>query len=486
MNDKTTNVRVNFIYSATYNIIAILIPLITTPYLTRTLGAIGLGEYGFAYAVAYYFSLFVKLGLNNYGGREIAVLRGRGEDVSLRFWELFFLQLSLGVIVSNIYILYSCTISNSHTISIIFLLLVISSSFDITWFFWGLEEFKITVMRDFIIKVLTTIGIFLLVKSEQDTWKYALLISGGLLLSQLLLWPSLHKYVVWKRPSINGVVKHIRPNLVLFLPIIALSLYKTMDKVMLGVMTTTEEVGYYHSSESVIQVPIALITSLGTVMQPRMANMVSSKTDPNVIRSVFEKSIFLAMFLSTSIGFGIMTVARDFVPLFFGNGFEKCITLFEILLPSCVFIAFANVIRTQYLIPNKKDKEYVVSLFFGAIINLLFNSILIPYYGSIGTAFGTLLAEASVCIVQSVMTRNVIKTGHLVFLSIPFVISGIVMYVIWNSTSFINDSNLYNLFMKIIFAGATYLIISAILLIIWKYLFKVDVLRGTKQNGKRF
>ena len=84
------------------------------------------------------------------------------------------------------------------------------------------------------------------------------------------------------------------------------------------------------------------------------------------------------------------------------------------------------------------------------------------------------------------MTRNVIKTGHLVFLSIPFVISGIVMYVIWNSTSFINDSNLYNLFMKIIFAGATYLIISAILLIIWKYLFKVDVLRGTKQNGKRF
>ena len=477
MNEKQPNVKLNFIYSATYNIVAILIPLITTPHLSRTLGAVGLGEYGFAYSVAYYFSLFVKLGLNNYGGREIAALRGKGENVSGRFWELYFFQLILGCVISALYTVYAFAWSSNQTISAIFLLLVISSMFDITWFFWGLEEFRITVRRDFIIKILTTLGIFLFVKSDLDTWKYALLISGGLLLSQLLLWTSLHKHVTWVKPTFSGIVKHIRPNLVLFIPILALSLYKTMDKVMLGMMTTTEEVGFYHSSESIIQVPIALITSLGTVMQPRMTNMLSSKQNKNTIRTVFEKSILIAMFLSTSIGFGIMTVSKDFVPLFFGNGFEKCSTLFGLLLPSCVFIAFANVIRTQYLIPNKKDKEYILSLFAGAVVNLIFNSLLIPYYGSIGAAIGTLLAEACVCVVQALMTRHEIKTGYLVFLSIPFVFSGVLMYVIWNSKSFVTNSNLINMLIKIPVAGITYLFITAILLLAWNYIFKVDVLK---------
>ena len=482
MNEKHISVKINFLYSATYNIVAIIIPLITTPYLTRTLGAVGLGEYGYAYSVAYYFSLFVKLGLNNYGGREIATLRGKGDNVSVRFWELYYLQFILGIIVSTLYLVYVLLISNNHTISLIFLVLVISSGIDITWFFWGLEEFKITVRRDFIIKVLTTLGIFFFVKGEQDTWKYALLISTGMLLSQLLLWPSLHRYVVWKKPSFNGIVKHIRPNLVLFVPIIALSLYKTMDKVMLGVMTTNAEVGFYHSSESVIQVPIALITSLGTVMQPRMANMISNNTDRSVIQSVFEKSTLLAMFLSTSVGFGIMTVSRDFVPIFFGDGFEKCIVLFRILLPSCVFIAFANVIRTQYLIPNKKDKEYIISLFSGAIVNLVFNSILIPYFGSIGAAVGTLLAETSVCVTQALMTKKDINTGHLLFLSIPFVISGLSMYLLWNPITLISNNHFRNLILKILLAGTSYIAFTIFLIIIWKYLFHTDIFqKGNKK-----
>jgi O-antigen/teichoic acid export membrane protein len=246
-----------------------------------------------------------------------------------------------------------------------------------------------------------------------------------------------------------------------------------MDKIMLGVMSNKKEVGFYQSSENLIQVPIALITSLGTVMQPRMSNMISNNADTSKIEDLFKKSIALAMFLSTSLGFGIMTVAQEFVPLFYGNGFEKCIILFYVLLPSCIFIAFANVVRTQYLIPNKKDKEYVISLLSGAAINLVFNTILIPHLQSIGAAIGTLVAESSVCIVQSLLMRREKSVRKYISMSIPFVISGGMMFFIWNGILINMNSIIIGLLVKIIFAGFTYLIVLALVFFMWKCFLKL-------------
>lgn len=463
MNNLNSSVRKNLLYNGAYQLFAILVPLITTPFLTRTIGSYGIGEYGFAYSIAYYFTLFVKLGLNNYGSREIALSRENKKDTSSKFWEIYLFQVFLCIAFVLLYLVYVFYISSNRRISLVFAMMVLSSGIDVMWFFWGLEEFRLTVRRDFIIKVLTTICIFCFIRQPEDTWKYCALISASLLVSQAILIISIKSRVEWVRPSINSVIKHIKPNLVLFIPIIAISLYKSMDKIMLGMMSTEVEVGFYQSSENLIQVPVTLIASIGTVMQPRMSIMVSNKVNQEDIDGLFNKSIGIAMFLSTSLGFGLMTVAREFVPMFFGKGFEKCILLFYVLLPSCLFIAFANVIRTQYLIPYKKDREYVISLLCGAFINLAFNSALIPRLQSVGAAIGTLLAESSVCIVQSILMRKDKGVKQYVRIALPFVVSGVAMFLIWNWVVIDLGNKVINLGVKIFAAGGTYLLILYVL-----------------------
>lgn len=463
---KPVSAKLNFIYNSAYHIFAIIVPLITTPYLSRTLGASGLGDYSFAYSIAYYFGIVITLGLKNYGGRQVAYIRGDRKELSKQFWEMYSFQLLLGIISSVVYSLF-CLISHYSIIHWILILYVISAALDITWFYWGLEEFRMTVRRDFIIKIFTTAGIFIFVKSAQDTWLYALLLSTGFLGSQALLWPTLHRYVDFVKPTRAGVIRHIKPNLVLFIPTIAVSLYKMMDKVMLGVMSDNTEVGLYQSSENLIQVPMALVTSLATVMQPRMSNMISRNVKQSALESTFSKSIMLSMFLSTSIGFGIMAVSQEFVPLFYGAGFEKCVSLLQILLPSCMFLAFASVIRTQFLIPRKKDKEFIISLFSGAGVNLVLNSILIPPLASVGAAIGTLCAEAAVCFVQAFLTRHELNTGKYAVYSLPFVFSGLVMFLLWNNRTFTGGA-ITGLLIKIIVGGCTYLVVLGAILAIWK------------------
>ena len=167
------NIRKNFIYNSVYQLIAIAVPLVTTPYLSRVLGAEGIGEYAYAYSIAYYFTLLIKLGINTYGSREIACCRDDKIRTSKTFWELYTFQFVLALFFSFIYIVYSVFVSKNKSVSLILEIFVVSAGIDITWFFGGIEEFKLIAIRDLIIKVLSTLGIFAVVKTEMDTWKYA-------------------------------------------------------------------------------------------------------------------------------------------------------------------------------------------------------------------------------------------------------------------------------------------------------------------------
>lgn len=148
---------------------------------------------------------------------------------------------------------------------------------------------------------------------------------------------------------------------------------------MLGIMSTMKEVGYYENSNKLTQIPVMAITSLGTVMLPRMSNLVANGRNEET-KKYIQKSLIISMFLSSSMAFGLSAISKEFVPFFYGRGFEKCINLIPVLLLSSIFISFANVIRTQYLIPYKKDNIYIVSVFLGAFVNMGINLLLISKY----------------------------------------------------------------------------------------------------------
>lgn len=452
------SLKKNFIYTAIYQILAILIPLITTPYLSRILGAEELGKYSYAYSIAYYFVLFIKLGLDNYGNRSIAYVRQDKAKMSRFFCEIYSLQLINAVIFILLYVVYCAFFSNNNILSYILFGYVLSSMFDITWLFYGIEEFKITVSRNIIIKIISTMCIFIFVKSRNNISEYTFIISAGCLISQLAVWPFLRNRISFTKVNLRDIFRHLKPNLVLFIPVIAISLYNIMDKIMLGNMSTNTELGYYDSSEKILQIPIALITALGTVMMPRMSNL-RANNEKKQVTSIIENSIRIAMFLSCGMSFGIMAVSKTFVPWYYGMDFKPCIVLFLVLLPSCIFLAFANVIRTQYLIPYEKDTVYICGVFSGAVVNLVVNYLLIPKFQAMGAAVGTLLAEVMVCVVQAYLVKDKLQMTSYIKDAFEFIIPGIIMFVFVYNIDFREFNSIFNLFLQVAMGILIYVII---------------------------
>lgn len=464
------SIKKNFLLNSFYQLLTIITPLITTPVISRNLGAANIGLYSYNYSIASYFVLFIMLGLNNYGNRTIASVRDNKIRLSKTFEGIYLMQLFFGIIVLVAYVLYAFVISN-HVIAKILTLHVISSVLDINWFFFGLEEFKITVTKNSVIKVLTTIFIIIMVKNNDDLLLYILIVTISTLLSQLCMWPSIKRHICFVKIYRKDVFQHIKPNIILFIPVVAISLYNIMDKIMLGVLTDMTEVGYYENSERIIRIPLVFVSSLGTVMLPRMTRLIANK-EKEKSKEYISNSFKLTMFLSTSMCFGIMAVSDIFVPIFYGNGFLKCIVLFQILLPSCIFIAFANVIRTQYLIPMKKDITYIQSVFLGAIVNVVLNSLLIPFTKSIGASIATLISEICVCAFQTFSVRNEIDVRRYLFESMPYIIGGLLMYLTIINLTLPFDNPILLLTFKILLGIIIYLVIlfiSNVLFIKSKY-----------------
>lgn len=428
-----SNVKKNFIYSVIYQILAIVIPMITIPYASRKLGVTGIGSYSYTYSIAYYFMIVALLGLNNYGSREIAKNNVNIEKVSKTFWSLYFSQLIISIIVVLIYFLYVFLfISKYKFLMIIQGLYVLSSVFDINWFFSGIEKFKVTVTRNSIIKILSLVMILLFVKKENDLYVYTFILSGSTLLSNLILFLFLKGNVQFVSVSKEEIFRHIKPSFVLFIPVIAMKIYKVMDKTMIGIFSNVDEVGYYSNADSIINVPMGIIIALGSVMLPRITNLLFQKKDEEATK-LFNKSFNFAMFLMLPIAIGLMFVGKDFSVIFFGEKFEKTGTILSILSITIIFMTFANVIRTQYLIPHHKDYEYIISVIIGAIINVILNIIFIPKYNAIGACIGTISAEFAVMMMHIYFYNKeqnflfLMKSNIKIFLSVLIMIIYLIL-----------------------------------------------------------
>ena len=311
-------------YNVVYQILLIILPLITTPYISRVLGSEGLGTYTYTYTIANYFMLAAMLGVKNYGNRSVAAVRENRTVLSRVFWEIYGLQFLCSALALIVYICYALTEDSVYRlVALIQGIYVFSGMLDISWLFFGVEKFKITFTRNNVNRVIDIRFVFIFLKERSDLWKYALIMTLGTLCSQGYLWLYVRKLVDWYRPKLCALKKHIIPELILFIPIIAVSLYTMMDKVMLGQMSTMSEVGYYEGASKILNIPTGVITALGTVMLPRMSNL-AAKGKTRESGQYIRQSMIFAMFLAAGMMFGIAGIAEDFVPLFLGEEYEKC------------------------------------------------------------------------------------------------------------------------------------------------------------------
>lgn len=453
-------VKKNFLYNIVYQILILIIPIVTVPYVSRVLGSTGIGIYSYTYSIVYYFMMFAMLGLNNYGNRSIAKVRDNKEKLSRTFKEIYCMQIITSITMIILYFLYLDIFDVKYKeIALIQSIYVISCLFDINWFFFGIEKFKLTVTRNTIIKFLSLISIFLLVKDKNDIWIYTLIASGSLLLSQIFLWPFIKKYVNNVEIKFKDVIKHFKPCLKLFLPVIAVAIYKVMDKTMIGWFSDVSEVGFYENAEKIINVPNAIIAALGTVMLPRMSNLYAKNRDEES-KKVIDKSIKLMMFLAFAMTFGLICISKNFSLIFFGQGFEKSGIIIILLSITILFLSWGNVIRTQYLIPKEYDKIYIESAFLGAIVNLIFNLIFIPKYASIGACIGTIFAELSVMLYQTISIKNELPIKEYIKDIIPFFIKSIIMFIVIYPFDFINLNNILIIIIQVVLACIVYYLLN--------------------------
>lgn len=425
------SIRKNFFYNTAYHLLTLLAPLVTTPYLSRVLSASGIGTYSYAFTITSYFTIFILLGLENYGSREIASHNHNKDELSHTFCGIYYMQLILGIIITCVYIGYCLLFADDKIFSLIFTINIITSILDVNWFLSGTESFSSIAIRNMVAKTAMTALIFIFIKGPDDVMIYCIIMLLSNLFSVLIMWPKVFRSIYICRMPFKDIFKHLKPNLYLFMSVVSVLLLKTIDKFMLGIMDSSKvQLGYYELAERIISIPNILVTSLGTVMLSRVSNLISDG-DKEYRNAIINTMIF-SMLVVSSMSFGIMSVTKEFIPLFYGDGYDACVSLYLTMLPCSIFMSFANVIRTNYMLPNKMDKYVVISGFVALAVNVVANALLIPKFFAWGAAIGTLIAEVVDCVMQCVFTRKHLPlTIYLKYAAIMICIGGAMFAVLY-------------------------------------------------------
>lgn len=447
----------NLLINVSYQLLVVVIPLVVAPYVSRTVGAEGVGVYSYTFNFAYCFALVGMLGVSNYGNRTIAAV---GEDKHLRslnFWNIWAIQILMSLLACAAYGIWCLAAApQSPRIALVHTITVACSLFDISWFFFGIEKFQITVARNLVVKVLNMALIFGLVKGPEDLAAYTAIMVGGNLLNHLLLFPFLRKEVVFVRPSFREMKQHFKPMVVLFFPVVAVSIYKIMDKVMIGALSTTTQTGFYEYAEKIISLPVTLITAVGAVMLPRLSAMLG-KDQQDQARRLTQVTMEVMMALTCAMAWGIFAIAPEFAPAFFGEEFAWSGIVMMGLAPSVICQSWANVIRTQHLIPAKMDAVYVGSTWVGAAVNLTMNLLLIPRFHALGAAIGTLCAEFAVAAYQTWHVRRVLPIGQYFVNSVYYLIpSGVMVVLIRLMTRYLELEGFGLIALQVVGGGLAY------------------------------
>lgn len=424
------SVTKNFIYNLSYQILILILPFITTPYISRVLGAENIGIYGYTLSISAYFILFGTVGIALYGQREIAYNQNNKKEYTKSFYEIVIFRFITMLISILIFYNTFCVDNQYATYYRILILELVANCFDISWFFMGKEDFKKTVLRNLLVKIISVICIFVFVKNTDDLKAYFLIYVLSILIGNISLWLYLPKYLIKINMRSLNIFKHLKPTISLFIPQIAIQIYTIVDRTMIGsIINEKSEVGYYEQAQKIIKMLLAVITSLGTVMMSRIASTYVVG-DKKRVNDYIYKSFNLVFVLAFPLIFGIILISSKFVPLFFGAGYDKVITLMQVISPIILFIGISNVIGTQYLLPTNRQKEFTTSVIIGAGVNIVINLTLIWKFGALGASIGTVIAEMMVCLMQLVFVRKEFKIKKIFMMGIKYFCVSVIMYII--------------------------------------------------------
>lgn len=396
---SSKSIKKNYIYNVCYQVLLLITPLITTPYLSRTLGADGVGMVSFAESIVSYFVLFATFGMTTYGQREVSYVQESKEQRTIIFWETKALEVFTSCIALLIYIPFAICQEN-NVMYLVLVLNIVAVIANVTWFFQGMEEFGKLVFRNVIFKIINIVYIFMFVKTRNDITVYAFGLSFFTFLSNASLWLYLPKYIGMIKIKELHPFKNIEVVLSLFVPTIAVQVYTVLDKTMIGVITKSAfENGYYEQANKISKMVLTIVTSLGTVMIPRIG-FHYAKGETEKVNFFMYRAYHFVWFMAIPLCFGLLGIAPNFVPWFYGNYFERVVPLLRISGFLVIAIGINNVTGIQYFIPTKRQNLFTFTVAIGAVVNFALNFVLIRFFQSIGAAVASVAAETVIALVQ--------------------------------------------------------------------------------------
>ena len=482
---KIHSVKYNFIMNVILKMSSFIFPLITFPYVSRVLGAVGNGKISFASSVVYYFTMIATLGIPTYGVKVCAQNRDDKDKLSKTVQELLIIE-SITMIVS--YVIFFIALFTVPRLQEDKILMLINSAtilltvFGVEWFYQAIEQYDYITFRNLAFKVLSVILMFLLIHQTEDYILYGAISVIGTVGSNILNILRLRKLVSFKKNYSLNLSQHIRPIFMLFMLSASTMVYTSLDTVMLGFIQSDADVGYYNAAVKLKNILVSLVTSLGTVLLPRLSNSLANN-DFLQFNKLIKKSFNFVLLISIPLTIYCIIEAQTCIDFLAGPGYYPAVLPMQLISIAIIFIGLSNIIGIQILIPFGKEKLTVISTVVGAIVNVILNSILIPLYSAAGAALATTIAELSVVIVQIYF----IKSDITQMLEMKNIIKIIVSSIIATFALIFNNAfiNINNSFFAIIETGLIFFFIYGIALIIMKESILMEVLTNTLKKLKR-
>lgn len=419
----------NYLYNVGYQVLAIIVPLITSYYVSRVLSPEGVGANAFTNSIIQYFMLLANIGIGYYGNREIAYVRDNKQKMAATFWEIQIVKTVMTVVAYLSFVVFMAFYSGNKTYMWAQSINLIAVAFDISWLYQGLEDFKRTVLRNTFVKIISMIAIFIFIKSPKDVALYIIVLALSTLLGNLTLWPhAVNNYSHVDRGTKLNPWRHFVPTVTMFVPQIATQLYVQLNRTMLGLMVDQKASGFYQYSDNLVKLILAFVTATGTVMLPHVANAFAQH-DMEKVHKMLYKSFDFVSALAYPMMFGIAGVSMTLAPLYYSSKYAPVGPAMLIESIVILMIGWSNVIGTQYLLPVNRVKDFTTSVTIGAVVNIIMNFPLIHLWGLNGAMWSTVLSEISVTAYQLFVVRKSLDIRKIFTGSWKYLLSGIVMFV---------------------------------------------------------
>lgn len=452
----------NYLYNAAYQLLAIILPLITAPYISRTLKPKGVGIYSYTTSLIQWFTILSILGIDLYGQKKIASVRDNKKELSKAFWEIQIVKTDFTVISVILFIIFLHIYSEYTSYMWIQSLNILATLLDISWLYMGLENFKITVIRNTLIKIVSLILIFVFIKNPNDVAMYIFITGIALVLGNLTLWPYLKNVLTkieWKTLNFK---KHIKPALAYFIPQNATQIYLIINKNLLGYISGPTLAGFYNNADNLVRIVLVFVTSIGTVMMPHIANEYSRGNKENIKKYTYSSFEFVSV-LSFAMMFGIAAISYKGAVFFYGKGYEMVGLVLPIESIIIILLGWSNTLGTQYLVPTNRVDKYTQAIVIGTLINFILDIPLIKIWGLFGAMWATVISQIFITALQFRVVRKEIEFRKILKSSVKYAVSGVIMYSVVLFLDLRMPGNAISLVFQIVVGAVIYVIVLIIL-----------------------